>query len=851
MTNWTPSHDPHAQREAEKYEKPIPSREFIISWLQTHGKPAHHGEIARALQLDEHDQIEALRRRLRAMERDGQLHVNRKGAYGLIEKMDLIKGRVIGHRDGFGFVVPEDGTDDLFLSARQMRAVFDGDKVLVRIIGIDKRGRREASLVEVVERNTRQVVGRYFEEHRIGYVVPDNNRISQDIFVPPEARNGATPGQIVVAEITEHPSSRAQAVGRIVEVLGEHMAPGMEIDIAIRKYEIPHEWPQAVLDEIQDLSPSVPESAIAGRVDLRALPFVTIDGEDARDFDDAVYVEKRKGGAFKLWVAIADVSHYVRPHTALDAEARIRGTSVYFPANVIPMLPEILSNGLCSLNPHVDRLALVAEIQISATGKVSRFRFCEAVFRSHARLTYTQVGAYLADPDSPVAEPFKQKWNFLQKPLQDAHMLYQLLRSVRDERGAIDFETTETKIIFGKERKIEKIVPTERNEAHKLIEEFMLCANVAAAKLLEKHKIAILYRVHEGPKDEKLNNLRVFLNEIGLSLGGGDTPQPGDYQAVLDQIRDRPDAHLIQTIMLRSMSQAVYSPENKGHFGLAYSAYAHFTSPIRRYPDLLVHRAIRFLLRSADSPQLWKAEDAKPPIPREKIFPYDFAAMVELGEHTSMTERRADDATRDAVAWLKCEYMLDHVGEEFTGIISAVTSFGFFTELNQIFVEGLVHVSSLPGDYYHFDAIQHRLKGERTGTLFCLGDTVRVKVVKVDLDARKIDFELVEGGARHRRGKKDAAAKPAPKNKGKGGGKGKMKALNRFSEPKKANQKAKSDKSPKARAADQQAAANKKKKKQKGKQKLSGRDVDALLTDRKDYVAGKVANRKSKGKPAP
>ncbi|HET8704973.1 MAG TPA: VacB/RNase II family 3'-5' exoribonuclease, partial [Pseudomonadales bacterium] len=500
-------------------------------------------------------------------------------------------------------------------------------------------------------------------------------------------------------------------------------------------------------------------------------------------------------------------------------------------------------------NPQVDRLALVAEIQISASGKVSRFRFCEAVFQSHARLTYTQVGAYLADPAADIARPFHAEWKFLQKPLQDAYELYQLLRSVRDDRGAIDFETNETRIIFGKDRKIEKIVPTERNEAHKLIEEFMLCANVAAAKLLEKHKIAILYRVHEGPKDEKLNNLRVFLNEIGISMGGGDTPQPGDYQAVLNQIEDRPDARLIQTIMLRSMSQAIYTPENKGHFGLAYPAYTHFTSPIRRYPDLLVHRAIRFLLRSAESPQLWKADDAKLPIPREKIFPYDFAAMVELGEHTSMTERRADDATRDAVAWLKCEYMVDHVGEVFSGIISAVTSFGFFAELDQIFVEGLVHVSSLPGDYYHFDAIQHRLKGERTGTLFCLGDEVQVKVVKVDLDGRKIDFELVEGGARHRRGKQ-AASKSAPKNKGKGKGKGKLSALNRFDEAKKSVRKAKSDKSPKAKVAEQAAPGKKKKKKNKGKQKLSGRELDSMLTDSKDYVAGKVANKKSKGKPA-
>jgi ribonuclease R len=468
---------------------------------------------------------------------------------------------------------------------------------------------------------------------------------------------------------------------------------------------------------------------------------VTIDGEDARDFDDAVYCKKTPKG-WKLLVAIADVSHYVQVNTALDTEAKNRSTSVYFPEQVIPMLPEILSNGLCSLNPEVDRLCMVCELYIDAEGKVIRSGFFNAVMRSHARLTYTNVAKILVDGNKTLAK----KYASLVPQLEELYSLYKVMRKQRELRGAMDFDTQETQIIFGEDRKIEKIVPTQRNDAHKLIEEFMITANMAAARYLIRNKMPHLLRVHEGPGTEKLLNLKSFLNELGLVLGGGDKPTPLDYMHLLDSVQGRADAHLIQTVLLRSMSQAVYSPEIKGHFGLALDAYAHFTSPIRRYPDLLVHRAIKHCLLNKPA----------------KSFVYGLPDMVVMGEHCSTNERRADEATRDVVSWLKCEYMLDKVGEEFTGIITAVTGFGFFVELNDIFVEGLVHITNLPQDYFHFDAKSHQLKGERTGTCFRLGDKVNVKVARVDLDEKKIDFDLLGLPSS---GKKKNSSKKADKSK--------------------------------------------------------------------------------------
>ena len=721
--------DPFVAREQKKYGQAAPSREFILHYLEERGMPLTLEELCAEWRLEGDEEIEALARRLRAMERDGQLIRNRRAGYGLVTKMNLVTGRVIGHPEGHGFLIPDEGGDSLFLSPRQMRKLLHGDRVVARVIGVDYRGRREGAVVEVLERNTETVVGRFCEERGACFVIPDNKRINQDIMVPPDGRGAAQAGQIVIVELIEQPSAQSRPLGRVREVLGEHMAPGMEVRIAIASHGIPVEWPEAMLAEARQHGESVPESARQGRWDLRATPLVTIDGITARDFDDAVYCERR-GNNWRLLVAIADVSWYVRPGTALDREARKRGNSVYFPDRAIPMLPEALSNGLCSLNPEVDRLCLVCEMTLNAEGRIIRSRFAEAVMRSHARLTYDTVAAIVADRDPRV----RAEYAALVPHLDRLHELYQVLRATREQRGAMDFDTQETVIEYSAERKIERILPTERNDAHRLIEECMIAANVAAARFLQRQKMPGLYRIHEGPTEDRLNKLRAFLGELGLGLGGGDKPSPLDYTRLLERVRDRPDAHLIQTVMLRSLAQAIYSPGNVGHFGLALDAYAHFTSPIRRYPDLLVHRAIRHALNGG------KPADFFHPHPE----------LVGLGEHCSMTERRADEAVRDAVEWLKCEFMLDKVGQVFEGIITAVTAFGLFVELRGVFVEGLVHVTSLRNDYYQFDPVGHRLHGERSGQVYRLGDRLTVRVVRADLDERKIDFEPVENERRER-----------------------------------------------------------------------------------------------------
>jgi len=719
--------DPFADREARNYDNPIPSREFIMNYLEELGRPASKEHLIGAFKLKNEDEKEAMRRRLLAMMRDGQLMCNRRGSYGLVDKMDLIRGRVIGHPDGYGFVVPDTGEKDLFLSDRQMRQVFHGDRVLVRERGLDRRGRREAVIVEVLERNTERIVGRLISEGGVLFVIPDNKHITQDILIPPNQRNGANDGQIVVVELVTPPTMRTQAIGRILEVLGEHMAPGMEIEIALRAHNLPHTWPNEVLQEIRQFAKEVPEADKQGRTDVRHLPFVTIDGEDARDFDDAVYCKPNPKGGWQLYVAIADVSHYVKPGTKLDEEAANRGNSVYFPSQVIPMLPEILSNGLCSLNPKVDRLCMVCEMTITAKGKLTRYRFYKAVMHSKARLTYTKVASIIAK-DNP---NLLQQYTELLPQIEQLYALYRVLLKTREERGALDFATIETKIEFGKDRKIKRIVPLVRNEAHRLIEECMLAANVATARFLESQKIPALYRIHAAPKEDKIGDLRQFLAELGLDLKGSKQPKPKDFAMVLNRVEGRTEAHLIRMVMLRSLKQAIYSPKNDGHFGLAYPAYTHFTSPIRRYPDLLVHRAISYLIEHKPLPE----------------FIYTQNHMEKLGDHCSMTERRADDATRDVASWLKCEYMQDKVGEEFDGVVSGVASFGVFVELQQIYVEGLVHITDLHNDYYHFDAMRHQLVGKQTGVNYRIGQKLRVKVVRVDLDERKIDFMLALGDA--------------------------------------------------------------------------------------------------------
>jgi len=706
--------DPYREREAARYEHPLPSREYILEVLQQSGVPVSEKALAAELSIHQKE-TEPFARRISAMERDGQILRNRRGDLCVPEKLDLVRGRVSGHKDGYGFLLREDGGPDIFLPEREMQKTLHGDRVMVQPGGVDRRGRVEGRVVEVLDHGQQKIVGRLHAEHGVLFVVAEDRRISQDFVVPPGEAGAAKPGQVVAAEIIAQPGRHARPLARVVEVLGNYADPGMEIEIALRKHALPFVFSA----EVESLAAKLPKTVRPvdrrDREDLRRMPLVTIDGETARDFDDAVYAEA-DGRDFRLVVAIADVSHYVRPGDVLDRSAAERGNSVYFPRRVIPMLPEALSNGLCSINPAVERLAMVCDMDISAQGRVRDYRFYPAVMRSHARLTYTEVAAMLADPASAGASH-----KALLPGLQTLYRLYQALAKARQKRGAIDFETVETQMMFDDQGKIERIVPVLRNDAHRLIEECMLAANVCASAFLKKHHHPMLYRVHEGPTPEKLAALREFLKGFGLQLAGGDSPAAGDYAHLLSQVRDRPDAQLIQTVMLRSLKQAVYTPKNAGHFGLAYEAYTHFTSPIRRYPDLLVHRALKAVLAG------------------EQYSPGDWLA---LGVQCSMTERRADEATRDVTAWLKCYYMKDRIGESFMGSISGVASFGAFVALDGVHVEGLVHISDLGRDYFHYDAAAHALQGERTRQRYRLGDRLRVKVARVDLEAARIDFVL-------------------------------------------------------------------------------------------------------------
>ncbi len=725
--------DPHYEREAGKYENPLPSREYVLSTLTERGVPLAFESLAGLLDIREHE-LDAFQRRLGAMQRDGQVMQNRRGDWLIPDKADLIRGRVEGHPDGYGFLVRDEEGPDLFLGPKEMDKALHGDRVMARIVGMDRRGRPEGKIVEVLERANHRVVGRVHNEHGVLFVVAENRRISQDILLAPGAKPKAVAGQVVVAEIIEQPSKHSQPIGKVVEVLGNYADPGMEIEIALRKHELPFEFSKEALAEAKKLPDAVRkgdwkwEGGV--REDIRHLPLVTIDGETAKDFDDAVYCEREgkdgKGG-FRLIVAIADVSHYVRAEQSLDRDAYERGNSVYFPRRVIPMLPEKISNGLCSLNPQVERLCMVCDMAIAANGVIKRYRFYPAVMYSHARLTYNQVAEALYGEKSVSSGRLEA----LLPHLKNLDALYRVLVKARWARGAIDFETVETQMIFDDQGKIARIVPVSRNDAHRIIEECMLAANVCASDFLHENEHAALYRIHEGPTPEKLEKLREFLKEFGLQLAGGDEPHAKDYAKLLEKVKDRPDMQLLQTVMLRSLQQAVYSPDNVGHFGLAYESYTHFTSPIRRYPDLLIHRAIKAVLqRTQYRPGKWD----------------------EIGIRCSQTERRADEATRDVESWLKCYYMQDRIGEEFAGSVSSATSFGIFVALDDVFVEGLVHISELGSDYFHYDSAKHQLVGERTGRRFRLSDRVRVQLVRVDMESSKIDFRLVEDeGAKGRR----------------------------------------------------------------------------------------------------
>jgi len=704
------------------YKHPIPSPNKLIEFLTEEGKPLKADAILKAFGLKGQRMRSLLVDKLLAMVRSGQILENRLGEYCLTAKLDLITGTVSGHRDGFGFVIRDDGeSDDVYLSAREMRPLFHGDRVAIRVTGKDRRGRAEGELVDVLERGTRQTAGQFIRERGIGLVIPDNSRIAHRILVPKEEAGGAKHGQMVVVEILDYPTQVEQATGRVVEIIGTPGEKGIATDIAIHSNAIPFKWPQAVLDEIEKYGSSVPSKAKQGRTDLRSVDLITIDGADARDFDDAVFCE-RSGGGWRVLVAIADVSHYVKVGSGLDKEATHRGTSVYFPDRVVPMLPEILSNGLCSLNPKVDRLCMVCEMHVNGEGKVTRSTFFEGVMRSKARLTYSQVNELLTGK-SKSAVP-----KALHGPVQELHALYKAFAKARGRRGAIEIDLPQTKFKLNDGGEIDRIEVVPRNDAHRLIEECMIAANVQAAKFLKHHRIPGLYRVHPKPDPDRFDELRLYLVSLGLKVAHPEHVQPRDFTKIIRQTADRPDATAIMMTMLRSLTHAEYSPANIGHFGLALESYAHFTSPIRRYPDLLVHRAIRHIVRGG------------------KPGKYDYGSreMERLGTITSAHEKRAEEATREVEAWLKCQYMEQHLGDEFDGVITGVTNFGVFVQITELLVDGLVHVTSLKNDYYQYDAGSQSLVGERTGRKYRLGDAMRVQVNRVDMETRRIDFRLAE-----------------------------------------------------------------------------------------------------------
>ena len=743
--------DSNRDREAERYEQPIPSREYLLTVLREADAPLGVEALATALRLTDRGLRFALEKRLAAMVRDGQILRNRREEYVVLDRVALKSGRVVGHRDGFGFLIPDDASGDAFLPPHQMRVVMHGDRAAVRIVGVDARGRKQGEVVEVLERRTLQVAGRYYQERGIGFVEADNRRISHRVIIPPRDANGARHGCLVVAAIVEPPNRHADPVGRVTRVLPEEGVAQTAVELAIASHQLPHEVPAAVVREARKFSKTVDRKKLAAYEDLTTLPLITIDGADARDFDDAVFAEPTRTG-WRLVVAIADVSQYVRPDTALDAEARERATSVYFPNRVLPMLPEQLSNHLCSLIPDVERACMVADMSVSREGRVTRTRFYAGLMRSQARLTYDAAAAALVERDPVIRRTLS---NPVLSSLESLYDLYRAFRRQRELRGALDFESGEVKVVVGEDGRVADLRTYPRNDAHRLIEECMITANVEAAKFLKKHGMPTLYRVHASPEEDRVLELKRFLGTRGLLLETDGDIDPSTLAKLLGDVRDRPDAALLESMIIRSLAQAVYQPENIGHFGLALEGYAHFTSPIRRYPDLLVHRAIRHVLNGGTA----------------ETFEHPAAQMVVFGQETSQRERRADEASRDVTAFLKCEFMRDRVGQTFPGVITGVTDFGIFVQLTGLQVDGLVHVANLGRDYFRYEEDRRTLVGERSGERFTIGDQLVVRVARVDPSERKIDFELVErvSTAYHprRRGKDNAvesvesgAAKP-------------------------------------------------------------------------------------------
>ncbi|MFK8032281.1 MAG: ribonuclease R [Gammaproteobacteria bacterium] len=772
--------DPKAKREAQRYEHPVPSREHILSTMDAFNAPLDADQLHKLLGLKTQRDKGAVSNRLKAMVRDGQILRNRRGDFCLVARIPVLTGQVMAHRDGFGFVRVPTQDEDIYLSPRQMMSVFHGDRIAVRVTGHDRRGRPEGRVVEVLARRSEEFAGRYIREGGVGFVIPENPRITHHLLIPKGKALSAKPGQMVVAKLVQMPSNEHHAIAHIIEVLGEVTQPGLETDMAIRTYGLPFEFPEEVVEQTAGFSARVTKKAKEGRLDLRKLPLVTIDGSDARDFDDAVYAEPLKDGGHRLIVAIADVAHYVESESPLDLEAIQRGTSVYFPNRVIPMLPEALSNGLCSLKPQVDRLCLICDMHISAQGKVTKSSFAKAVMHSAARLTYNEVHNIIWEKDPALRKKRKR----LIPHLEHLKAVYESLSRARERRGSIELDLPQSRFEFDEEGSVEAVVRYPRNHAHRLIEECMVTANVEAARFLKRNKMPALYRNHPPPEEDRVEKLASFLQTVGMSLPRKESVTPKDFKKVAAEISSRPDSAALSMTLLRAMMQAVYEPKCDGHFGLALKEYAHFTSPIRRYPDLLVHRAIAHALTGG----------------KPKTYRYKLPEMEDLGQQCSMTERRAEEASRDVEKWLKCEYMLDKVGEHFEGTVVAVTEFGLFVEISELLVDGLVHVTALGNDYYTFDNARHQLVGRRSGDRYSLGQTVTIRVAGVSMEDRKIDFDM-QTSDEHR---KKSSTRYKDKRKGGGGKKTSRRG-------KASNTKSKSKPKPKSKSQSKNKSKNKNK----------------------------------------
>jgi len=724
--------DPYQKREASKYKNPIPSREYISLLLRKSQDLISQKNLEKKFDIKTQEEKKALRRRLRAMERDGQVIYTRNRCYIAPESLKVVKGKVIGHRDGYGFLRTETLKDDLWLSSEQMKSCIHGDVILAHIIHSNGKKRSSARFLKLLQPNNILIVGRYYVNNDIGFVIPDDTRFNFKIFIYSGIKKDISIGSIVVVKLTKHPTRNNKIQGLIVEVLGTRMGTNLAIDIALRTHSIPFTWSEEIKKQLYKISNEINQSDFKDRIDLRHLPFFTIDDEDARDFDDAVFCKKKINleEGWDLWVAIADVSFYIQPNTALDKEALERGTSIYFPSSVIPMLPEKISNDLCSLNPYVERLCLMCEMNISNEGELISYKHYEAVICSHGRFTYDEIFK-IWNNDIVLCSKYKK---FL-IDIKNLSYLQEILNKYNVSKKGIYFENIEPKFILDSNLRIKKIYQNIRNDAHKFIESCMILANMASAYFVEKYKYPVLFRNHDRPKKDNIIGFRLFLNELGLTLSGGDTPESVHYSNLLKNVSHRPEYEMIQTILLRSMKQAVYSPENCGHFGLSLSSYVHFTSPIRRYPDLVVHRLIKFLL--------WKNKNIS--INNSNLnntYLYSMSEMKKVGIHCSMTERRADEASRDVIDWLKCDFMHKKIGYILNGVISNVTAFGFFVRLNPFFIDGLVHIASLHDDYYYFDSLGFKLIGKSTKNTYCLGDTLQVKVISVNLNERKIELSL-------------------------------------------------------------------------------------------------------------